>query len=305
MPEHLPVPLIRGRIAKKALPQEPKPRWLRVKAPGSKEYIRLKNLIRRLELNTVCAEANCPNVGECWDQGTATFMILGDICTRACGYCNVVHGSPKVLDKDEPNRLSEAVAQLGLQYVVVTSVDRDDLPDGGASAFSETIRAIRKKIPACRIEVLIPDFSGNTDDLQTVLNAQPNVLNHNIETVERLYRTARPAGRYKRALGLIEKAKQYAPDIPTKSGLMVGLGEQWQEILDTLYDLRKAGCDLLTIGQYLRPTAANLPVSRYYTPEEFATLKTFSLQLGFNHVEAGPLVRSSYHAREQADFSAP
>ena len=305
MPEHLPVTLIRGRTAKKALPQEPKPRWLRVKAPGSKEYIRLKNLIRRLELNTVCAEANCPNVGECWDQGTATFMILGDICTRACGYCNVVHGSPKVIDKDEPNRLSEAVAQLGLQYVVVTSVDRDDLSDGGASAFSETIRAIRQKVPSCRIEVLLPDFSGNTDDLQTVLDARPNVLNHNIETVERLYRTARPAGRYKRALGLIEKSKQYAPDIPTKSGLMVGLGEQWEEILDTLRDLRKSGCDLLTIGQYLRPTAANLPVSRYYTPEEFVTLKTFSLQLGFNHVEAGPLVRSSYHASEQANLSSP
>ena len=278
-----------------------KPPWLRVRAPGSLEYIRLKRLMRQLQLHTVCEEASCPNIGECWDQGTATFMILGDVCTRACGYCNVVHGRPEPVDREEPGRLAEAVASLGLHHVVITSVDRDDLDDGGASVFARSIESVRRQLPSCRIEVLIPDFSGRAADLLEVLDAGPDVLNHNIETVERLYRTARPAGRYKRALELLDRAGRYAPDIPTKSGLMVGLGEQWAEIVTTLGDLQRAGCDLLTIGQYLRPSAAHLPVARFYTPAEFATLKETALALGFGHVEAGPLVRSSYHAREQSD----
>ena len=278
-----------------------KPPWLRVRASGSLEYIRLKRLMRRLQLHTVCEEASCPNIGECWDQGTATFMILGDVCTRACGYCNVVHGRPEPVDRDEPGRLAEAVASLGLHHVVITSVDRDDLDDGGASVFARSIESVRHQLPSCRIEVLIPDFCGRAADLHEVLDAGPDVLNHNIETVERLYRTARPAGRYSRALELLDRAGRYAPDIPTKSGLMVGLGEQRAEIVTTLADLRRAGCDLLTIGQYLRPSAAHLPVTRFYTPAEFATLKETALALGFGHVEAGPLVRSSYHAREQSD----
>lgn len=257
--------------------------------------------MQTLELHTVCEEARCPNIGECWDQGTATFMILGDVCTRACGYCNVIHGAPAPVDVAEPVRLAEAVAQLKLRHVVVTSVDRDDLEDGGAAIFAETIASIRGREPACRVEVLIPDFSGRVIDLQTVLDAKPDVLNHNIETVERLYRAARPAGRYRRALELLDRSGHYAPAIPTKSGLMVGLGERVEEVIVTLADLRRVGCDLLTIGQYLQPTVAHLPVARFYSPEEFAALKRTALELGFGHVEAGPLVRSSYHAREQSD----
>lgn len=257
--------------------------------------------MRGLQLHTVCEEASCPNIGECWDQGTATFMILGDVCTRACGYCNVMHGRPAPVDPVEPERLAEAVARMGLHHVVVTSVDRDDLDDGGASVFAHAIESIRRRQPSCRIEVLIPDFSGRAADLQRVLDARPDVLNHNIETVARLYRTARPAGRYRRALELLERAGRYAPAIPTKSGLMVGLGEQMDELRATLGDLRRAGCKLLTIGQYLQPSVAHLPVTRFYTPDEFATLKRAALELGFGHVEAGPLVRSSYHAREQSD----
>ena len=257
--------------------------------------------MRTLELHTVCEEAACPNIGECWDGGTATFMILGDVCTRSCGYCNVVHGRPGPVDAAEAGRLAAAVAHLGLRHVVVTSVDRDDLADGGASAFARTIRAIRARAPACRVEVLIPDFAGRAADLRTVLDAGPDVLNHNIETVERLYRVARPGGRYARALELIARAGRLAPDIPTKSGLMVGLGERWPEVLDTLAHLRRAGCELLTIGQYLRPSIAHLPVDRYYTPAEFERLRAAAVELGFVHVEAGPLVRSSYHAREQTE----
>ena len=257
--------------------------------------------MRTQGLHTVCEEANCPNIGECWDQGTATFMILGDVCTRACGYCNVIHGRPASVDATEPGRVAEAVTQMGLRHVVITSVDRDDLEDGGASVFARTIERIRSQLPTCRIEVLIPDFSGRAGDLHTVLDALPDVLNHNVETVERLYRTARPAGRYRRALELIDRAARYAPRIPTKSGLMVGLGERIEELEVTLRDLRSAGCDLLTIGQYLQPSVAHLPVARFYTPDEFAALKQTALELGFGHVEAGPLVRSSYHAREQSD----
>ena len=302
MAEPVPAPLVRGRPTRFAQPPRgPKPPWLRVKAPGSPGYLRLERLTRDLALNTVCREASCPNIGECWQHGTATFMILGSVCTRSCGYCNVVHGAPGAVDRAEPARLAEAVGALGLEYVVVTSVDRDDLPDGGASVFADTIRAIRRRAADCRIEVLVPDFSGRARDLESVLDAGPDVLNHNLETVERLYRTARPGGRYRRALRLLEHARRHRPSTPTKSGIMVGLGESRDEVLAALQDLRGAGCDILTIGQYLRPSVAHLPVARYYDPDEFADLKAQALGLGFGHVESGPLVRSSYHAHEQAE----
>ena len=298
----VPVTLIRGRKARATpLPRDPKPPWLRVRAPGSTGYVRLKQLMRRLDLRTVCEEANCPNIGECWHHGTATFMILGDVCTRACGYCNVMHGMPQPVDPGEPGRLAAAVERLGLRYVVVTSVDRDDLPDGGASVFAATVRQIRHRVPYCRVEVLIPDFSGRDADLLTVLDAGPQVLNHNAETVERLYRTARPAGRYRRAMALLDRARRHAPGIAVKSGVMVGLGERRDELVATLEDLRAAGCRILTIGQYLRPSVAHLPVVRYYDPDEFVELKRIAQDLGFTHVESGPLVRSSYHAHEQAN----
>jgi lipoic acid synthetase len=257
--------------------------------------------MRELALNTVCEEAHCPNIGECWHHGTATFMIMGDVCTRACGYCNVTHGTPLTLDPLEPERLAQAVERLELQYVVITSVDRDDLPDFGARAFAETVRAVKRRRPSCRVEVLIPDFQGNADALAVVLESAPDVLNHNTETVPRLYRMARPGGRYPRALELLERARRLAPDIPTKTGLMVGLGETWGEVVDVLKDLRQVDCRILTVGQYLRPTLAHLPMARYYAPDEFRELKRLALGLGFGHVESGPLVRSSYHAHEQAD----
>jgi len=298
----VPIQLIRGRHRRPdALPRDKKPPWLRVQAPGSPDYLRLKRLMRSLSLTTVCEEANCPNIGECWNHGTATFMILGDICTRSCGYCNVVHGTPQAIDAQEPARVAKAVRTLGLQHVVITSVDRDDIDDGGSGIFASTIETIRKQSPQCRIEVLIPDFSGRTNDLHTVLNAGPNILNHNIETVERLYRVARPGGRYNRALGLLKKAGDYRPTIPTKSGVMVGLGESLDELFRTMSDLREVGCNILTIGQYLRPSVAHLPVVKYYHPDEFTMLKEHASDLGFRHVESGPLVRSSYHAHEQAN----
>ncbi len=272
-----------------------------MRAPGSENYLRLKGLMRTLGLHTVCEEANCPNIGECWHHGTATFMILGDTCTRSCGYCNVTHGAPRPADPAEPVKVASAIHAMELAYVVVTSVDRDDLPDFGAGHFAETIRQTRARIPGCRIEVLIPDFQGREDALRTVLDAGPDVLNHNIETVPRLYRIARPGGRYERALQLLDRARTIAPAIPTKSGLMVGLGEAPAEVADTLRALRSVGCRIVTIGQYLRPSLANLPMSRYYTPAEFAELKRIALDMGFGHVESGPLVRSSYHAHEQAD----
>jgi len=261
----------------------------------------MKHLLRDLDLRTVCQEASCPNVGECWNHGTATFMILGDTCTRSCGYCNVIHGSPNAVDSGEPGRVGAAVAHLALEHVVVTSVDRDDLRDGGASAFADTIHAIKRAAPTCRVEVLIPDFSGRAHDVETVLDAAPDILNHNIETVARLYRTARPGGRYDRALELLHHAQHYRPQTPTKSGLMVGLGEEPHEIEATLSDLRRVGCDIVTIGQYLRPSAAHLSLARYYTPDEFADLARVARGLGFGHVESGPLVRSSYHAHEQSE----
>jgi lipoic acid synthetase len=282
-------------------PRAPKPEWLKVRAPGSPGYLRLKGLMRDLGLHTVCEEARCPNIGECWHHGTATFMILGDVCTRACSYCAVAHGRPAAVDAAEPERVARAIQTLGLNYVVITSVDRDDLPDGGASIFAETIRATRARLSACRIEVLIPDFHGNDAALHSVLDAQPDVLNHNTETVPRLYRMARSGGRYSRTLEVLDRSRRYAPHLPTKTGLMVGLGEEHDELLATFKDLRGVGCGILTIGQYLRPSIEHAPMVRYYHPAEFAELKRIALELGFVHVESGPLVRSSYHAHETAD----
>ncbi|MGB7218097.1 MAG: lipoyl synthase [Vicinamibacterales bacterium] len=285
-------------------PRVPKPDWLKVRAPGSPSYQRLKGLMRDLNLHTVCEEARCPNIGECWAHGTATFMILGDVCTRACAYCAVAHGRPASLDSAEPSRVADAIQTLDLTYVVITSVDRDDLDDGGASIFAATIRETRARSPQCRIEVLIPDFQGDENALHAVLDAQPDVLNHNTETVPRLYRMARSGGRYSRTIELLARSRRYAPQIPTKTGLMVGLGEEHDELVTTFKDLRKAGCEILTVGQYLRPTAAHAPMTRYYHPDEFAELKRIALGLGFVHVESGALVRSSYHAHETADSYA-
>ena len=298
--QSVPLNFIRGR---KKRPDEvlrrPKPEWLKVRAPGSENYLRLKGIMRELGLHTVCEEANCPNIGECWHHGTATFMILGDTCTRSCGYCNVIHGAPAPPDAAEPVKVASAIHAMALDYVVVTSVDRDDLADFGATQFARTIAETRLRMPDTRIEVLIPDFQGDPAALRIVLDARPDVLNHNIETVPRLYRTARPGGRYERALGVLRRSRELAPDIPTKSGLMVGLGEHWEELVQVLGDLRAAGVSIVTIGQYLRPSLANLPMERYYAPAEFAELKRIGLELGFGHVESGPLVRSSYHAHEQ------
>ena len=282
-------------------PREPKPPWLKVRAPGSPNYLRLKTLMRDLGLHTVCEEARCPNIGECWHHGTATFMILGDVCTRACTYCAVAHGRPSEVDRAEPERVANAIDTLGLSYVVITSVDRDDLDDGGASIFAETIRQTRSRLPECRIEVLIPDFQGKDEALRAVLDAAPDVLNHNTETVPRLYRMVRSGGRYARTLELLDRSHRYAPNIPTKTGLMVGLGEEFDELVSTFKDLRDAGCRILTIGQYLKPTASHAAMVRYYHPDEFADLKRIALDLGFVQVESGPLVRSSYHAHETAD----
>ena len=287
-----------------ASPRMPKPEWLKVRAPGSPSYSRLKALMRELNLHTVCEEARCPNIGECWNHGTATFMILGDLCTRACAYCAVAHGRPAAVDGAEPARVADAIRTLALNYVVITSVDRDDLDDGGASIFADTIRETRSRALGCRIEVLIPDFQGNETALRAVLDARPDVLNHNTETVPRLYRMARSGGRYSRTLELLDRSRRYAPDITTKSGLMDGLGEERDELVATIQDLRQVGCGILTIGQYLRPSAGHAPMARYYHPDEFRDLKQVALGLGFVHVESGPLVRSSYHAHETADAYA-
>jgi lipoic acid synthetase len=279
----------------------PKPDWLKVRAPGSPNYSRLKGLMRDLGLHTVGEEAQCPNIGECWHHGTATFMILGEVCTRACAYCAVSHGRPAAADPGEAARVGRAIETLGLTYVVITSVDRDDLPDGGAGIFADTISETRARRPECRIEVLIPDFQGKETSLHTVLDARPDVLNHNVETVPRLYRMARSGGRYSRTIELLDRSRRYAPEIPTKTGLMVGLGEEHDELVATFKDLRGAGCQILTIGQYLRPSSEHAPMVRYYHPDEFRELKRIALELGFVHVESGPLVRSSYHAHETAD----
>jgi lipoic acid synthetase len=281
-------------------PFAPKPDWLKVRFPGGQRYGEIKNLLRHHQLHTVCEEAHCPNIGECFNAGEATFMILGDTCTRSCGFCAVTSGRPKELDLLEPIRLGRTVEILGLNYAVITSVNRDDVLDGGASVFAACIRAIRHRRPACEIEVLIPDFEGNWDALATVVRAKPIVLNHNTETVPRLYRLVRPKARYERSLELIRRVKQIDPAMTTKSGLMVGLGETIDELGQTMADLRAQDCDLLTVGQYLRPDAKHLPVVRYYHPDEFAQIRALGQSLGFRHIEAGPLVRSSYHAGQQA-----
>jgi len=275
------------------------PQWLKAKMPGSKNYIEVKNLINKNSLNTVCADAKCPNIGECWDNRTATFMILGDICTRACRYCAVKSGKPIGLDIKEPLRVSDAVKKLDLKYAVLTSVDRDDLPDGGSFIFKQCINLIHKNSPGCKVEVLIPDFQGDWNDLKTVMDANPETLNHNIETVERVFKSVRTKGDYRLSLDLLLKAKELNSYSVTKSGLMVGLGETWDEIINTLKDLRAADCDLLTIGQYIKPTPKHVDVIKWYTPEEFIELRSIAMDLGFKGAVSGPLVRSSYKADEQ------
>ncbi|MDF2963578.1 MAG: lipoyl synthase [Paenibacillus sp.] len=280
-------------------PIERKPEWLKIKLTTGENYKELKNMMRDKTLHTVCEEAKCPNIHECWANRTATFMILGDICTRACRFCAVTSGLPTELDLQEPERVAEAAEQMGLKHVVVTSVARDDLADGGASIFAATILAIRKRLPFCSVEVLIPDFMGNESSLRTVLEAKPDILNHNVETVERLSDKVRSKAKYRRSIELLERSKKIAPGIPTKSSIMLGVGEEWSEILQTMDDLRGIDCDIMTIGQYLQPTVNHLKVKKYYTPEQFAELKAEGMKRGFNHVESGPLVRSSYHAHEQ------
>jgi len=276
-----------------------KPAWLKVPAPGGPNYLALKHLMRDLRLHTVCEEAHCPNIGECWEHKAATFMILGDVCTRNCAYCAVAHGTPAPLDRDEPVRLAAAVERMGLKHVVITSVDRDDLPNGGAEIFAAAIVEIRRRLPETSIEVLIPDFKGSEQALRIVVAARPDILNHNLETIERLYRLARPGGRYSRALELLRRAKEMDPATLTKSGIICGLGEEWDELLGAMRDVRAQGTDILTLGQYLRPSGQHLPIARYYTPPEFAELRRLGRAMGYRHVEAGPLVRSSYHAWEQ------
>ena len=278
---------------------ERKPPWLKVRAPGGENYVRLRHLMRDLQLHTVCEEAHCPNVGECWEHGTATFMVLGDVCTRNCAYCAVAHGRPPKYDTAEPARVAEAVAEMRLQHAVITSVDRDDLPDFGAFIFAETIRQIRARLPECSVEVLVPDFQGNEDAIRTVLEARPDIYNHNTETVPRLYKRCRPGGRYERVMEIFRFAKRTAPAIPTKTGLILGMGETVDEVHAVMRDLREVDVDILTLGQYLRPSDKHHPLDRYYTPDEFRALRDAGMAMGFRHVESGPLVRSSYHAWEQ------
>ncbi len=275
------------------------PEWLKVKMPGGPRYMELKQLMRGHRLHTVCEEAHCPNIGECWERSAATFMILGDICTRACRYCAVTTGRPIGLDLLEPVRLAETVKMMGLEYCVITSVNRDDLSDGGAGVFAACIRRIREEVPGCKVEVLIPDFAGSWEALRAVLEARPDVLNHNIESVRRVFRSVRPKGDYQLSLDLLAEAKAIDPATVTKSGIIVGMGETRNELVETMRDLRGVDCDLLTIGQYLRPSIKHLPIDRFYTPAEFEELGRIGKDLGFKHVASGPLVRSSYHADEQ------
>jgi lipoic acid synthetase len=277
-----------------------KPEWLKARAPVGENYHNLKSLARSLNLHTVCESAHCPNIGECWQHKTATFMMLGNLCTRRCGFCAVPKGRPDAIDFDEPRRVAEAVSLLGLQHAVITSVNRDDDLVGGARAFAMVIEEIRKQAPGCQVEVLIPDFQGKPEAIQIVVDAKPEVLNHNTESVPRLYRVVRSGARYERTLRLLEYAKELNPSGITKSGVMVGLGEETGELLEVFRDLAAVHCDILTIGQYLRPSRDHLPMARLYTPQEFVDLKTEALKMGFRHVESGPLVRSSYHAHEQA-----
>jgi lipoic acid synthetase len=278
----------------------PKPEWLKARAPVGENYHSLKRLARSLGLHTVCESAQCPNIGECWHHKTATFMMLGNLCTRRCGFCAVPKGRPEAIDFDEPRRVAEAVAQLGLLHAVITSVNRDDDLLGAARVFAMVIDEIRRQAPGCRVEVLIPDFQGDREAIRMVVTARPEVLNHNTESVPRLYRVVRSGARYEKSLELLRYAKELRPEGVTKSGVMVGLGEETQELLEVFRDLAAVGCDILTIGQYLRPSRDHLPMKRLYTPREFAELKAEALKMGFRHVESGPLVRSSYHAHEQA-----
>jgi len=281
------------------------PDWIKVRAPVSPEYFRTRAILGELKLHSVCQEACCPNIGECFSHHTATFMLLGDVCTRNCPYCAVAHGKVRPLDPDEPRRIAAAVARLGLQHVVVTSVDRDDLPDGGAAHFAATARAIKQALPATRVEVLVPDFQGSLASVDTVVESPVDIYNHNLETVPSLYRKARPGGQYRRSLDVLRHAKEGARSLErnllTKTGVMLGLGERRDELLEVMRDLREIECDILTLGQYLRPSKEHLPVERYVTPQEFADLKRAGMELGFRHVESGPLVRSSYHAWEQVN----
>jgi lipoic acid synthetase len=287
-----------GRHRVEPLPER-KPSWLKVKAPGGPNYIRLKHLMRELDLHSVCEEAHCPNVGECWEHGTATFMILGDVCTRNCAYCAVAHGRPPKYDIEEPSRVAQAIAEMDLQHAVITSVDRDDLPDFGAWIFAETIRKIHELVPGCSVEVLVPDFQGNEASIRAVLDAGPEIYNHNTETVPRLYKKARPGGRYARVMEIFRFAKRVAPEIPTKTGMILGMGETVEEVVAVMRDLREVDVDILTLGQYLRPSDKHIALDRYYTPAEFRVLYETGMEMGFRHVESGPLVRSSYHAWEQ------
>jgi lipoic acid synthetase len=289
---------IMGRHRAEPLPER-KPSWLKVRAPGGANYLRLTQMMRELNLHTVCEEAHCPNIGECWEHGTATFMILGDVCTRNCAYCAVSHGRPPSYDVAEPERVGEAVAELGLRHAVITSVDRDDLPDFGAYIFAETIRQIRQRVPDCSVEVLVPDFQGNRESIAAVLEAEPDIYNHNTETVPRLYKKCRPGGRYQRVMEIFRTAKELAPHVPTKSGLILGMGETLEEVELVMRDLRDVDVDILTLGQYLRPSDGHIVLDRYVTPAEFRQLYEVGMSLGFRHVESGPLVRSSYHAWEQ------
>ena len=294
---------IMGRHRVQPLPDR-KPSWLKVRAPGGGNYLHLKHLMRDLDLHTVCEEAHCPNVGECWEHGTATFMILGDVCTRNCAYCAVAHGRPPKYDPSEPDRVAQASLQMKLRHVVLTSVDRDDLPDFGAWAFAETIRQIKAGSPDTSVEVLVPDFQGNVDSIRTVLEARPDIYNHNTETVPRLYKRCRPGGRYERVMEIFRTSKRLAPDILTKTGIILGMGETLQEVEAVMKDLRAVDVDILTLGQYLRPSDSHIPLDRYVTPEEFRQLRDIGMALGFRHVESGPLVRSSYHAWEQVQAAS-
>jgi lipoic acid synthetase len=278
-----------------------KPEWLKARAPVGDNYHQLKKLARELHLHTVCESAHCPNIGECWNYKTATFMMLGNLCTRRCGFCAVPKGRPEAIDFDEPRRVAEAVATLGLKHAVITSVNRDDDLLGGARAFAMVIHEIRRQAPGCQVEVLIPDFQGNEEAIKIVVDARPEILNHNTESVPRLYRAVRSGARYERTLRLLEYAKILNPSLVTKSGVMVGLGEEMHELLAVFRDLASVGTDVLTIGQYLRPSKDHLPMARYYTPDEFVSMREEALKMGFRHVESGPLVRSSYHAHEQAN----
>jgi lipoic acid synthetase len=280
----------------------PRPSWLRVRFPGGSNYQDVKQIMRSRGLHTVCESARCPNMGECWEHRTATFMILGNICTRACGFCAVPSGKPAAPpDEAEPDRVAEAAEQMGLRYAVVTSVNRDDQPDGGAAIFARTITEIRRRVPGCKVEVLIPDFRGHWPALETLMAARPDVLNHNIETVPRLYRQVRKGAVYERSLELLRRAREMASEIPTKTGMMLGLGETREEVLQTMEEIAAQGAHILTLGQYLQPTPEHLPIERYVHPDEFAEFKRLGAPMGFKHIESGPLVRSSYHAFEQVE----